>query len=65
MDNSERLGRGATLSERLRGHDELAELDHVFHTMAAALEEAMLKERAIVENAVDPCNSQKMNLPHC
>lgn len=53
MDNSERLGRGATLSERLRGHDELAELDRVFHTMAVALEQAMLKERAIVENAVD------------
>ncbi len=53
MDNSERLGRGAALSERLRGHDELAELDRVFHTMASTLEQAMLKERAIVENAVD------------
>lgn len=53
MDNSERLGRGAPLSGRLRGHDELAELDRVFHTMAAALDQAMVKERAIVENAVD------------
>ncbi|CAN5297582.1 hypothetical protein BH10CYA1_BH10CYA1_28980 [soil metagenome] len=53
MDNSNRLARGATLSERLRGHDELAELDRVFHTMATALQQAMMKERAIVENAVD------------
>lgn len=53
MDNSHRLGRGAPLAERLDGRDELAELDSIFHTMAAALEQAMLKERSIVENAVD------------
>jgi PAS domain S-box-containing protein len=53
MDNSHRLARGATLSKRLRGRDELAELDDVFHNMADALQDALLKERAIVENAVD------------
>jgi PAS domain S-box-containing protein len=53
MDNSNRLARGATLSQRLSGTDELAELDRVFHTMADALQEAMLKERSIVANAVD------------
>ncbi len=53
MDNSNRLARGATLSKRLGGRDELAALDDVFHTMADALQDAMLKERAIVENAVD------------
>lgn len=53
MDNSNRLGRGAPLAKRLDGHDELAELDRVFHTMADVLRQAMLKERAIVENAVD------------
>ncbi len=53
IDNSHRLGRGAPLAKRLEGHDELAELDSVFHTMADVLRQAMLKERAIVENAVD------------
>ncbi len=53
MENSNRLARGAALSKRLQGDDELAELDRVFHTMANTLHHAMLKERAIVENAVD------------
>lgn len=53
MDNSNRLARGAPLAKRLDGHDELAELDSVFHTMADVLRQAMMKERAIVENAVD------------
>jgi PAS domain S-box-containing protein len=53
LDNSNRLARGAPLAQRLDGDDELAELDGVFHTMAAALEQAMLKERATVDNAVD------------
>ncbi len=33
----------------MRGQDELAELDRVFHDMANTLHQAMLKERAIVE----------------
>lgn len=53
MDNSNRLARGATLSQRLEGGDELAELDRLFHHMADDLREAMAKEHAVVANAVD------------
>ena len=53
MDNSNRLARGAELSERLKGSDEIAELDSVFHKMAEALRDAILKERAVIANSVD------------
>lgn len=53
MDNSIRLAAGTPLAEPLHGHDEIAQLDDVFHKMASALAEAQRKERAIVENAID------------
>lgn len=52
-ENSQKLALGAPLNAPMRGGDEIATLDHVFHQMAEALEEAARKERAIVENAVD------------
>lgn len=52
-ENSKKLALGIPLSAPMQGKDEIANLDHVFHGMAKALEEATHKERAIVENAVD------------
>src|SRR5262249_25516691 len=50
-DNTTRLGRGAALNPPLSGGDEIANLDRVFHEMAAALMEAAAKERAMTESA--------------
>lgn len=52
-DNSYRLAIGQSLHPPLKGSDEIADLDRVFHTMAAEIAEAVRKERAIIENAVD------------
>jgi PAS domain S-box-containing protein len=52
-ENSQKLALGTPLNAPMRGSDEIATLDHVFHQMAQALDEAAHKERAIVENAVD------------
>ncbi len=52
-DNSIRLARGQELNALVSGNDEIAQLDKVFHAMAINLQEAMEKERAIVENAAD------------
>ncbi|MBA4026663.1 MAG: hypothetical protein C0473_00325 [Cyanobacteria bacterium DS3.002] len=51
--NVSRLARGATLLPPLSGRDEIAKLDQAFHDTVRALEEAIGKERAITENAVD------------
>lgn len=53
VDNTKRLSRGDSLNPRMEGSDEIASLDKVFHDMARALDSAMRKERAIVENASD------------
>ncbi len=52
-DNSYRLASRKALQNPLAGDDELAQVDHTFHRMAEAIEEAARKELAIVENAVD------------
>lgn len=52
-ENSLRLASGQELNSPIDGTDEIAELDSSFHRMAASLEEANRKERAIVDNAVD------------
>lgn len=52
-ENSQKLALGVPLNAPMTGGDEIANLDHVFHQMADALEESAHKERAIVENAVD------------
>ncbi len=39
MDNTQRLSKRQSLSEPIKGNDEIAELDHVFHKMAARLAE--------------------------
>lgn len=52
-ENAQRLSRSEPLIPELEGKDEVAELDKVFHTMAAKLTEAMRKEKAVVDNAPD------------
>jgi PAS domain S-box-containing protein len=51
-ENAQRLALGEHLLLPIKGNDEIARLDTVFHEMAEALDEAARKERAIVENAV-------------
>lgn len=52
-DNTIRLARSEPLRPIMAGSDEVALLDRVFHEMADALAEAVRKERAIIENALD------------
>ncbi len=53
MENTDRLAIGQPLNAPAKGTDEIADLDEVFHKMAALLKEAERKERAMIENAVD------------
>lgn len=48
-DNTIRFAAGAPLSTPLKGNDEIAHVDHIFHSMASALEEATQKERLATE----------------
>jgi PAS domain S-box-containing protein len=52
-DNSLRLAANRPLNPVLKGGDEIAQLDAVFHSMANTITEAMRKERAIIDNASD------------
>lgn len=52
-DNAWRLAANVPLLPTVSGHDEIANLDRVFHTMHDALEESKHRERAIVENAAN------------
>ncbi len=53
LENTRLLAANKPLKPELEGADEIAHLDHVFHEMATALAEAVRKERAAIENAVD------------
>lgn len=52
-ENSLRLARNDRLLPALSGHDEIARVDQVFHSMAEALAQASRIERALIENASD------------
>jgi PAS domain S-box-containing protein len=52
-DNAYRVASDLPLNKQLSGQDEIANLDRLFHKMAAALKEAARKERALVDNAQD------------
>ncbi|MBS1992792.1 MAG: PAS domain S-box protein [Cyanobacteria bacterium SZAS LIN-3] len=52
-DNAYRLASNRPLNPPIEGSDEIAVLDRTFHDMAASLQQAAEKERAIVENAQD------------
>ncbi|HEY9785426.1 MAG TPA: ATP-binding protein [Candidatus Obscuribacterales bacterium] len=53
MDNTMRFAAGEKLNPPLAGRDEIAHLDKVFRDMANALEAAMKKQRAVIDNAAD------------
>ncbi len=53
MENVSRLPQGKPLLQRVKGDDEIATFDSSFHDMAKALTEARVKERAILDNAID------------
>jgi PAS domain S-box-containing protein len=52
-ENAQRLAVGEHLLLPINGSDEIARLDAVFHEMAQAVDEAVKRERAAVENAID------------
>ncbi len=52
-ENTQRLARDEELNPPLRGSDEIAHLDQVFHTMAQTLRESRQKERAVFDNSQD------------
>lgn len=49
-DNTQRLAQGRQLLPVMPGSDEFANVDRVFHDMAAALDEASRKTRSIIEH---------------
>ncbi len=54
VDNTKKLAADQPLNPPIKGdNDEIALLDRTFRTMAGALAEALRKERAVVENAVE------------
>ncbi|MES6456995.1 PAS domain S-box protein, partial [Cutibacterium acnes] len=52
-DNTYRLASGLPLNPVIRGTDEIARLDQVFHDLDSALKEASRKEQAVFNNARD------------
>ena len=61
VDNTKRMAKGEPLKPALTGGDEIAQLDNVFHSMAAAVTEASRKERAVLENTSDAICSININ----
>ena len=53
MDNALRLASNKPLNPALAGTDEIARLDAIFHDVARVLEKAAIRERAVVDNAID------------
>ncbi len=51
--NANRFSMGQPLGAPLKGEDEIAQLDDVFRRMADMLESAMVKQRAVFDNAID------------
>ena len=52
-ENCKSVAQGRNLSPVLRGNNEIADLDRLFHEMAAKLEEHARREKGVVEEAVD------------
>jgi two-component system, sensor histidine kinase and response regulator len=52
-DNATNLAAGKELLPPLPGHDEIAELDQVFHEMADSLEEVTRREKAVIDGTTD------------
>ena len=52
-DNAANLAAGKELAPPLAGHDEIADLDRVFHEMAASLDEITRREKAVIDGTTD------------
>jgi len=52
-DNAISLASGKELAEPLTGHDEIADLDKVFHRMAQSLDEFTRREKAVIEGTTE------------
>lgn len=52
-DNTMRLASNMPLNPIMQGHDDLSQLDRVFHQMAQELQAAARKERALLDNVRD------------
>lgn len=52
-ENTFKLASGLPLNEMIEGSDEIAQLDQVFHEMAAEIREAARKQSAMIDNARD------------
>ena len=52
-DNAIKLAAGKELAPPLTGHDEIAELDRVFHEMAESLDEVTRREKAVIDGTTD------------
>jgi PAS domain S-box-containing protein len=52
-DNTLRLAGDMPLNPIMKGNDDIASLDRVFHRMALELKESARKERAVIDNARD------------
>lgn len=53
MDNTRRMSAGLAPLAPIKGGDELAEIDHVYHQMHDAIEVLRKHERAMLENAAE------------
>jgi PAS domain S-box-containing protein len=52
-ENAARFARREPLAPMMKGQDEVARVDQVIHAMDTAIEEALLKSRALIDNAAD------------
>ncbi|MFO0841998.1 MAG: CHASE3 domain-containing protein [Gemmataceae bacterium] len=62
IDNTRRLGEGRELAARLTGHDELGELDEMFHRMAEALRQKEQENELFVYSVSHDLRSPLVNL---
>lgn len=62
MANTQKLAAGKPPGQRLKGNDELAQIDDLYHKMHEALTILRRRERAVVENVADVVLSVDGNL---
>ena len=53
VDNTKLMAEEKALKDPLKQTDEIGDLDHVFHMMASTLQQALGRDRALTENAMD------------
>lgn len=65
MANTQKLAAGKPPGQRLKGNDELAQIDDLYHKMHDALTILRRRERAVVENVADVVLSVDASLRIC